>query len=65
MPEAFQQCLPINAFVLRNSAQNAVQRADAEWGVVRYREALMPGFLGLKNNVAALLMNDTVSPIAA
>jgi hypothetical protein len=33
--------------------------------VVRYGEALMPGFFGLKNNVAALLIYDTISPIAA
>ena len=65
MPEAFQQRFPINAFVLRDSAENAVQGADTECDVVRYGVALMPGFFGLKNNVAALLMNDTISPIAA
>ncbi len=46
MPEAFQQRFPINAFVPRDSAKNAVQGADTECDVVRYGEALMPGFFG-------------------
>jgi hypothetical protein len=33
--------------------------------VVRYGKALMLGLFSLKNDVAALLVNYTISPIAA
>lgn len=46
-------------------AQNAVERSDAQRGVVWYGYAMMRGLFGLKNNVTALLMNDTVVPVVA
>jgi hypothetical protein len=61
----FSAALPDQRFCAARQRGVAVQGTDTECDVVRYGEALMPGFFGLKNNVAALLMNDTISPIAA
>lgn len=49
----------------RNGAQDTAYRADAKNIVVRDSEAVMPGFLGLEDDVAALLVDHAVSPIAA
>lgn len=54
-----------DAFVGRDQSEDRVQRADAKKTMSRNRETLMTWIFGLKNHMAADLVNNDVAPVLA
>jgi len=54
-----------NAFVICDESQNRVQCSHSERSMWGNRDSLMPGRLGLKNDVTSRLVNFVVVPVSA
>lgn len=57
-----QEHLSINTFVLRDQSQDRVKRSQSQRGMRRYGNALMTRLFCLQDEVAALLVDDHISP---
>ena len=63
--EGIENRLTVNAFVIGNAPQNAVERADAHRSVSWNSDAVRSWILRLQNDVAAYLVDLQISPTLA
>jgi hypothetical protein len=63
--QSVEQLLAFHAFVGTHRADDAIERADTQRIMIGHREPLMRRRVGLQNDVAAFLVHDAVTPIAA
>lgn len=60
--ERIEECLAFDTLVLRNGSQNSVQCSDAKVLVRRYSDAVVGWLFALQDDVATLLVNNSIAP---